>query len=89
MFTPDQTPPLKSLGDRLRLIRVELFGADGVAALAHRLGISARQWSEIESNDPRPSVDLLLRFVELTRADPVWVFIGRGQRYRNSEELSG
>jgi hypothetical protein len=72
------------LGDRLRMIRVEAFGEDGVVTLADQLGIPARAWSEVEESGEGLPAQLLLGFVQLTQADPIWLLIGVGKKYRGS-----
>jgi hypothetical protein len=84
--TPDQPPHVLSLGERLRLIRVEAFGEDGAVTLADQLGIPAQAWSQIEESGDRLPAELLLRFVELTKADPIWLIIGVGNKYRGGPD---
>jgi hypothetical protein len=47
----------RALAERLRQIRVELYGEDGVPELARRLGISERAWSRYESGITVPAED--------------------------------
>ena len=85
---PDHPPHVLSLGERLRLIRVEVFGEDedGVGTLADQLGIPAQAWSQIEESGDLLRAELLLRFVELTKADPIWLIIGVGKKYRGDPD---
>jgi hypothetical protein len=75
------------LAERLRLIRTELYGERGGPELARRLGVPIRTWYNYESGVTVPS-EVLLRFIELTSVEPVWLLHGREPRFRvlTSEE---
>src|SRR3954466_12922014 len=72
-----------SLAERLRLLRSELYGERGGPELARRLGIPIRTWYNYESGVTVPG-EVLLRFVELTGVDPLWLLHGEGPRFRTS-----
>jgi hypothetical protein len=74
--------PSDALANRLREVRLELYGEDGAPTLAEALGISARTWVRYESGITIPSV-VLLRFLEVTAVEPQWLLTGAGQRYRD------
>ena len=68
------------LATRVREIRMERFGADGVAILARLLKIPVRTWEHYESGITIPA-GILLKFIELTGAEPHWLLLGEGERY--------
>ncbi|HEV3166520.1 MAG TPA: helix-turn-helix transcriptional regulator [Isosphaeraceae bacterium] len=69
------------LADRLRQVRLELFGEQGLSELAHQLGIPSRTWHHYESGVTVPA-EVILKFVELTSLEPHWLLSGRGPKYR-------
>jgi hypothetical protein len=71
------------LASRVREIRLEKFGEDGVAKLSQALNIPARTWENFESGVMIPAWTLL-HFMEVTGVDPHWLFSGEGERYRVS-----
>jgi hypothetical protein len=68
------------LAFRLREMRMELFGSNGVARLARALGIPERNWVGYEIGGPLAAL-VLLRFLSLTGAHPRWLLTGRGDRF--------
>jgi hypothetical protein len=84
----DQPEPGTALGRRLREIREELFGPDGVDELAELLQVlpqSLRNYEEIGELAP---ATVMLRFIELTGVDPLWLLRGEGPKFR-SERRQG
>ena len=71
-----------SLAVRLRAIRLELFGELGIKTLAQAMAIPDRTWDNYELGVTIPG-DLMLRFLELTGANPHWLLTGEGDRYRD------
>src|SRR5438874_806324 len=69
------------LSERLRLIRTELFGERGGSEMARRLGLPIRTWYNYEGGVTVPA-EVLLRFVELTAVEPMWLLHGRGPKFR-------
>jgi hypothetical protein len=69
------------LADRLRLVRVKLYGESGTRALAGALGLPPRTWTNYERG-VKTSGEVLLRFIELTGVRPHWLLTGDGERYR-------
>jgi hypothetical protein len=67
----------RQLAERLKLIRIELFGVCGIPELALQLGIPPRTWGNYELGVIMPS-DILLKFIELTSVDPHWLATGEG-----------
>jgi hypothetical protein len=67
------------LGNRLREIREELYGEDGVPNLAKKVEVPSRTWSNYETGVTIPGI-VLLRFIELTGASSHWLLTGQGPR---------
>jgi hypothetical protein len=89
--TPPQAEQMKAaLARRLREIRVERHGQKGGPALAGALGVPARTWYHYELGVTVPA-EVLLRFIELTGAEPAWLLHGRGEKYRGrpAEGMNG
>jgi Peptidase S24-like len=80
---PEAVQTKASLSERLRAIRAELFGERGGPELARRLGIPIRTWYNYESGVTVPA-EVVLRFVELTGVDPLWLLHGEGPRFRTA-----
>jgi hypothetical protein len=74
--------PDGELGARLRMIREELYGADGIADLAAALGIAIQSWRNYEEIGELAPAQTLLHFIELTGVDPLWLLSGQGDRFR-------
>lgn len=71
-----------SLGERLRQVRVEMFGPDGVEEVARRLGVAPQTWRNFEEIGGLISPSQLLLFAELTGTNPLWLRRGQGPKYR-------
>jgi hypothetical protein len=69
------------LASRVREIRVEQFGAEGVASLSQAMNIPSRTWEHFENGVMIPAW-IILRFIELTGVEPHWLLTGKGERYR-------
>src|SRR3954447_13520192 len=69
------------LSERLRSIRTELFGDRGGSEMARRLGIPVRTWYNYEAGVTVPA-EILLKFIELTGVDPLWLLHGHGSKSR-------
>lgn len=74
-----------SLSRRLREIRQELFGEHGGPELARRLELPARTWYNYETGVTVPA-EILLGFIDQTRASPIWLLSGEGAKYRGSQD---
>ena len=70
---------------RLREIRQELFGEMGGPELARRLGLPARTWYGYETGVTVPA-EVLLAFLEMTGANPMYVLFGKEPKYTRSLE---
>jgi len=68
------------LAERVRQVRLELYGESGAPDLARRLGVSLRSWYNYESGVTIPA-EILLHFIEETDASPAWLNSGEGARY--------
>ena len=78
---PDQERLKDLLAERLKKVRVELFGEHGGPQLAHLLGIPARTWYNYEIGVTVPA-EVMLRFIEVTLVEPRWLLSGQGEKYR-------
>ncbi len=68
------------LAQRVREVRVEKFGEEGVPALAALLGIPPATWQNYEAGVSMPGT-VILQFVGITGANPKWLLSGDGERY--------
>src|SRR5579864_2618324 len=69
-----------AISQRLREVRLELFGFNGSALLASKLNLPARTWYNYEAGVTVPG-EVLLAFVVLTGVSPTWILRGEGPRY--------
>ena len=69
------------LSQRVRTIREELFGENGGPLLAEEIGVPFRTWMNYEDGCTIPA-HAILRFIEVTNADPHWLLTGEGRPYR-------
>ena len=83
---PGAPAPSDPRGNRLRAIRLEVFGPDGIDALAARLGVTVQAWKNIEEIGGLISAAELLAFVEVTGANPTWLLRGQGPKFRPGRE---
>jgi hypothetical protein len=75
------------LARRIRLIRVDLYGENGGPLLAQALEIPFRTLHSYETGAPIPA-QTILRFIELTGADPHWLLTGCGERFLDRDVSS-
>ena len=68
------------LARRVREIRQELYGDHGGPLLAKALQIPFRTWHHYEGGGTIPA-DSILRFIEVTDANPHWLLTGEGEKY--------
>src|SRR5436305_3158827 len=78
---PDSVQAKYALAERLRMLRAELYGDRGGPELARRLGLPIRTWYNYEAGVTVPA-EVVLRFMELTAVEPMWLLHGQGPRYR-------
>ena len=67
---------------RVREIRVDLYGEEGVPRLAAALHLPVPTWLNYEAGCTIPAL-VILRFIELTSVNPHWLLTGSGERYRD------
>jgi len=72
------------LAGRVREIRREIYGESGAPMLAEDLALPARTWVNYESGVIIPAT-VILHFLEVTGANPGWLFTGVGDRYRTGQ----
>jgi hypothetical protein len=66
---------------RVREIRLDKFGEDGIATLSQAMKIPVRTWENFEKGVMIPTT-IILQFIELTGVEPHWLLTGKGARYR-------
>src|SRR4051812_16881671 len=81
---PDSVRAKYALAERLTALREELFGERGGPELARRLGLPVRTWYNYESGVTVPA-EVILRIIELTNVEPMWLLHGQGPKFRPSE----
>ena len=69
------------LAGRIKSVRIDLFGVHGGPMLAKQLKVPFRTWLEYEEGATIPA-QTILRFIEVTNADPHWLLTGEGSHYR-------
>lgn len=74
------------LAERLREIRTELYGDRGGSEMARQLGVPIRTWYNYESGVTVPA-EVLLRFMELTSVEPMWLLHGEGAKFRSRQAV--
>jgi transcriptional regulator with XRE-family HTH domain len=80
---------MASLTDRIRAVRIEIYGEDGIEDLAEILRIPPQTWRNYERGVTMPAV-VMLKFLAVTGTDPHWMLTGDGDRLtiRWSPDLS-
>jgi hypothetical protein len=68
------------LADRVVEIRSEVFGQDGSAVLAQRIGVPGHTWASYEAGASMPA-EVILRFIHLMQVEPLWLLQGSGPKY--------
>ena len=68
------------LSERIRLVRIDLFGEHGGRLLAGLLRVPQRDLTRMEAGGPIPGL-LILRLIEVTGVNPNWLLSGEGDRY--------
>ena len=63
---------------RVREVRAEFFGDNGIDALATAVGVPANTWRNYERGVTMPAY-VLLEFLALTGANPNWLLTGEGE----------
>jgi hypothetical protein len=78
---PESVKIKQGLSDRLRSLRTEFYGERGGPDLARTLGIPVRTWYNYENGVTVPA-EIILRIVELTSVEPIWLLRGEGPKLR-------
>jgi len=78
---PESIRVKHGLSDRLRSLRTEFYGERGGPDLARTLGIPVRTWYNYENGVTVPA-EIILRIVELTSVEPIWLLRGEGPKFR-------
>jgi len=68
------------LAHRIREVRVEVYGTHGGPLLAESVGVAFRTWLNYEEGCTIPA-QVILRFIDCTRAHPHWLLTGEGPRF--------
>ena len=63
--------------ERVCRIRDDIYGEAGIPELAEALGLPAETWEAYEDGLEMPAT-VLLRFLCLTGAEPLWLLTGQG-----------
>lgn len=66
---------------RLAEVRRDLFGDEGIPAIAEALRLPHQTWMNFEKGVVMPATTLLC-FLDLTSVDPHWLLTGRGPKYQ-------
>jgi hypothetical protein len=69
-----------ALARRIRAVRCESYDDSGEAMLAEAMHLPVATWRNYEAGVVIPAT-VILRFMELTGADPHWLLTGQGDRY--------
>ena len=72
---------LEGLADRVRAVREDLYGPDGVERFAQALGLTRESWANYERGMRIPDV-VILRLIHLSGATRRWLMTGEGPRYQ-------
>jgi hypothetical protein len=79
---PESVRAKYALAERLSSLRAELYGDRGGPELARQLNLPVRTWYNYESGVTVPA-EVILRIVELTSVEPMWLLHGKGPKFRN------
>lgn len=78
---PESIRVKQGLSERLRSLRTEFYGERGGPDLARTLEIPVRTWYNYENGVTVPA-EIILRIVELTSVEPIWLLRGEGPKLR-------
>lgn len=70
------------LAKRIRIVRQELYGANGGPLLARKLQISHRELHDYENGESIPA-HFILRLIEQTGVNPHWLLTGEGEVFHD------
>jgi hypothetical protein len=80
-YTVDQVRQKLAIGERLKLLRLELRGEQDYAVFTRSMGIPLRSWYNYELGNSIPA-EVILRIIEATDVEPMWLLHGTEPRYR-------
>lgn len=83
---PESLRAKLALAERLSTLRLELFGERGGPEMARRLEIPVRTWYNYEGGVTVPA-EVVLKIIELTAVEPVWLLHGKGPKFRQQQRL--
>jgi hypothetical protein len=83
---PDWPVIRSELARRIREVRESLYGEHGGPLLARGMGLPFRTWHNYETGCTIPA-QTILRFIELTEANPHWLLTGEGEMFRSGDRL--
>ena len=72
---------------RIVEVRRDLFGDEGIPAIAEALHLPHRTWMNYEKGVVMPA-PVLLCFLDLTSVEPRWLLTGRGPKYQSRSTSS-
>jgi hypothetical protein len=72
-----------TLATRVREIRVDMLRTYGTLFLAEAMGLPSKTWEMYEAGVTIPG-EVILQFIEVTKASPDWLLTGQGARYQPS-----
>lgn len=78
---PDSVRAKYALAERLSALRAEMYGDRGGPELARQLGLPVRTWYNYEAGVTVPA-EVILKIIELTNVEPIWLLHGKGPKYR-------
>ncbi|MFI5461094.1 MAG: S24 family peptidase [Isosphaerales bacterium] len=85
---PESVRAKLALAERLATLRSELYGDRGGPEMARRLGIPVRTWYNYEGGVTVPA-EVILKIIELTSVEAVWLLHGEGPRFRHVRSERG
>lgn len=68
------------LAERVRTVRLQLYGECGGPMMAEQLGIPQRRLARIEAGGPI-SAELILKLINVTGVNLRWLLSGEGETY--------
>ena len=69
-----------SLCARAKLVRIDVYGEQGIAAIAEILRVKPEVWASFEAGG-EVAGHVLLKFIDATGVNPIWLFSAQGERY--------
>ncbi len=69
-----------TFAQRIREIRVDLYGEQGAPVLAAALHLPTQTWLNFEAGCTIPA-QVILRLIDLTSVNPHWLLTGEGEKF--------